>query len=190
MKNCLTILLSALLFLSACDKPVTYEPEMIYTDLQNKEVRFNESSSIDFNKDGVIDIRFHSMLVGDPIAQQDKQKYLVTSKVNCLLPLNSNENAPLLLKGEAVRLDDFDGYTWYQVAQIELAQKITGITGDPFWEGLWKSSNHNYLPVQVLVNNQRFNGWVELSFDMSAEKIILHKAAISKLPERDVIAGV
>jgi len=46
------------------------------------------------------------------------------------------------------------------------------------------------LPVQVLVNNQRFNGWVELSFDMSAEKIILHKAAISKLPERGVIAGV
>lgn len=189
MKKCL-IILGTLFFLASCNKPVTHDPQMIYTDLENKEVRFNGSSSIDLNKDGIMDIRFHTMLVGDPVAKQDKEKYLVTSKVNCLLPVNSNENAPVLFKGDAVPLKDFAGYTWYEVSQIELAQKVTAMTGDPFWEGVWKSASHNYLPVQLRMNNQRFNGWVELSFDVNSEKIILHKAAISKLPERSVVAGV
>ncbi len=189
MKNFLTIP-GALFFLISCHKPVMQHSEMNYTDLQNKEVKFNQSSSIDLNGDGIMDIRFHTMLVGDPMAKQDKQKYLVTSKINRLLPVNSTENAPVLFKGEGVPLENFSGYTWYEIAQIELAQKVTGITGDPFWEGLWKSASHNYLPVQIKVNNQRFNGWVELSFDIDAEKIILHKAAISTLPERDIIAGI
>ncbi|HEU5366153.1 MAG TPA: hypothetical protein VFU62_11505 [Hanamia sp.] len=189
MKQYLTILCT-LFFLASCDKPVTHNLQMTYTDLGNKEVRFHKSSSIDLNNDGVMDIRFHTMLVGDPVAKQDKEKYLVTSKVNCRLPVNSNENAPVLQKGELVPLENFGGYNWYEVSQIELAQKVTGMTGEPFWEGLWKSSNHDYLPVQILVNNQRFNGWVELSFDINSEKIILHKAAISKLPERFVIAGI
>jgi hypothetical protein len=189
MKKCLVIL-GTLFFLTSCDKPVSHDPEMVYTDLGNKEVRFNESSSIDLNKDGIMDIRFHTMLVGAPVAKQDKEKYLVTSKVNCLLPVNSNENAPVLLKGDVVPLQDFAGYTWYEVSQIELAQKVTGMTGDPFWEGLWKSADHNYLPVQLRINNQRFNGWVELSFDVNSEKMILHKAAMSKLPEKFVIAGI
>ncbi len=189
MKNCIAIL-SALFFLASCDKPVNYDPGMIYTDLENKEVKFNEASTIDLNKDGIADIRFHTMLVGDPIAKQDKRKFLVTSKVDCFLPVNPDENAPLLHRGETVPLENFAQYTWYEIAQIELAQKVIGITGDPFWEGLWKSSSHDYLPVQIKVNKQRFNGWLELSFDMNAEKLILHKAAISKLPERDVITGI
>jgi hypothetical protein len=40
-------------------------------------------------------------------------------------------------------------YSWYQVAQIELAQKIIRITGDPFWEGLWKSSNIEIIKIQI-----------------------------------------
>jgi hypothetical protein len=46
------------------------------------------------------------------------------------------------------------------------------------------------LPIQIKKDNKRFNGWVELSFDMDAEKVILHRAAISKLPESQVIAGI
>lgn len=189
MKNYITII-STLFILASCDKPAEDASAMNYIDLKNKEVKFNESATVDLNKDGVIDIHFHTLLVGDPIAQQDKRKYLATSLINCRLPVNINENAPVLLKGEAVPLENFAGYKWYEITQIELAQKITGMTGEPFWEGLWKSSNHQYLPVQVVVNKQRFNGWVELSFDTNSEKIILHKAALSKTPEKYVIAGI
>jgi hypothetical protein len=190
MMKFFSMILIVVFFLASCDKPVNVHPQMMYTDLDNKTVGFNESYSIDLNKDGVTDVQFHTLLVGDPISKQDKRKYLVTSKINCLLPVNSNENAPLLFKGEVVPLKNFSGYTWYGIAQIELAQKVTGITGDPFWEGLWTSCNHNYLPVQVKLDNQLFNGWVELTFDTNAEKAILHRAAISKLPESEVIAGL
>ncbi len=189
MKNIMSIL-SLLFFLTSCKKPVSYNPGMIYTDLENKEIKFNQSSSIDFNHDAVMDLRFYTMFLGDPIAQQDKKKYLVIAKINCFLPINSNENAPMLKKGESVPLENFSGYNWCEMAQVELAQKVIGISGDPFWEGLWKSSSHKFLPVQIKVNNQRFNGWLELSIDINSETLILHKAAISKLPEMEVIVGV
>lgn len=191
MENYKIIAGMLLLFLTSCDKPVVnMDSGMVYTDLKNKEVKFNEMSSIDINYDGIMDVSFSTLLVGDPVAQQDKQKYLVTSKINCFLPVDNQENAPVLKKGESIPLENFAGYTWYEIAQIELVQKVIGMTGAPLWEGLWKSSNHNYLPVQVKINRQRFNGWIELSFDMNAEKIILHKSAISKLPERVAIAGI
>lgn len=190
MMKVFSMILIAFFFLASCDKPVNVHPQMLYTDLNNKTVGFNEAYSIDLNKDGVTDVRFHTLLVGDPISKQDKRKYLATSKINCLLPVNSSENAPLLVKGDVVPLKNFSGYTWYGIAQIELAQKVTGITGNPFWEGMWKSCSHNYLPVQVKLDNQRFNGWVELTFDTNIEKVILHRAAISKLPESEVIAGL
>lgn len=190
MMKIFSMILIAVFFLMSCDKPINVDPQMLYTDLGNKTVGFNESYSIDLNKDGVTDVRFHTLLVGNPISKQDKRKYLVSSKINCLLPINSNENAPLLFKGEVVPLENFSGYIWYGIAQIELAQKVIGATGDPFWEGLWKSCNHNYLPIQVKSDNQRFNGWVELTFDRNTEKVILHRAAISKLAESEVIAGL
>ena len=189
MKSFLTISIT-LFFFSSCDKPVYVEPQMVYTDLENKTVGFNESFSIDVNKDGEPDVRLHTLFDGDPISKQDKRKYLVSSKINCLFPINAGENAPLLSKGDVVPLGNFLGYTWYGIAKIELAQKVVGVTGDPFWEGLWKYSNHNYLPIQMKKDNKRFNGWVELSFDMDAEKVILHTAAISRLPESQVIAGI
>lgn len=191
MENYKIIVGMLLLFLTSCDKPVVNtDSGMVYTDLKNKEVKFNEISSIDINYDGIMDLSFSTLLIGDPVAQQDKQKYLVTSKINCFLPVDNQENAPVLKKGESIPIENFAEYTWYEIAQIELAQKVIGMTGAPFWEGSWKSGNHNYLPVQVKVNHQRFNGWIELSFDMNAEKIILHKSAISKLPERAAIAGI
>mgnify|MGYP001025604312 CR=1 FL=1 len=191
MRNYKTFFGILLLFFTSCDKPaVKPNSEMTFNDLQNKEVKFNEFVTIDMSNDGVVDLRFSTLLVGDPIAQQDKQKYLVTSLINCFLPVNSQENTPVLNKGESIPLENFQGCTWYEIAQIELAQKVIGMTGAPFWEGLWKSVNHNYLPVQIKVNNQRYNGWIELSFDMSAGKIILHKSAISKLPEKNAVAGV
>ncbi|MGN6530351.1 MAG: hypothetical protein ACTHK0_01180 [Ginsengibacter sp.] len=190
MKNYITII-STLFILASCDKPVVHpDPTMNYIDLENKEVKFSESASVDINKDGMADVRFSTKFLGDPIAKKDMHIYLATSRSNCRLPVNANENPPVLSKGEPIPLENFAGYTWYENTQIQLVQKVTEITGDPYWEGLWKSGNHQYLPVQVMANKQRFNGWMELSFDTNGEKIILHKAAISKLPETFVIAGV
>jgi hypothetical protein len=190
MKYYITII-SALLILASCDKPVVNpEPTMNYIDLENKEVKFSESASVDINKDAIVDVRFSTKFLGDPIAKKDMHIYLASSRGSCRLPVDADENAPILFKGDVIPLENFAGHTWYENTQIQLAQKVTEITGDPYWEGLWKSSNHQYLPLQVMVNKQRFNGWIELSFDTNGEKIILHKAAISKMPEKYVVAGI
>jgi hypothetical protein len=58
------------------------------------------------------------------------------------------------------------------------------------WEGNWKTATKKYLPIQVRKNNLRFNGWIELTVDTLHEKIILHRAAISKAGEKEIIAGL
>lgn len=185
------IIFGGILFLAGCKKPLTPAPQnMVYTDLYDKKIRFRESFFLDLDKDGIPDIFFHTLLVGDPVAQQDKEKYFVSSRINAYLPVNAQENAPILEKGEPIPINNFNDYTWYEVSLIELAQKVTGVSGPPFWEGTWKSSRHKYLPVQVRVSNSKYNGWIELSFDTDAEKIILHKAAISSEAGIEVIAGV
>lgn len=181
---------SAIFFLLSCKKPVVNKnPGILYTDLGGKEIKFHDILFLDLNKDGQSDIFFSTLYVGDPIAKQDKEKYLVRSSVNSFLPINSNEFAPILNKGENVPIENFSDFSWYEVAQVELAQKVTGVTGPPFWEGEWKDAKHKYLPIQIKVNNQRFNGWIELSFDSEGEKIILHKAAISSEAEKEIRTG-
>ena len=48
---------------------------------------------------------------------------------------------------------------------------------------------HKYLPVQLNKNNKLYNGWIELSFDSAASKLVLHKAAFSAEENKDVKAG-
>jgi len=71
-----------------------------------------------------------------------------------------------------------------------LVQKITSFTAPPVWEGHWRNAVHKYLPYQVLENNSRYNGWVEISIDVPGEKVVLHKVAISKEANKIIKAGV
>ena len=191
MKKQTLILIFVSIFF-ACKKPPSppKQTEMVYTHLNDKEIPFGQYHSIDLNNDGKLDFDFYTMLVGDPLAQQDKQKYLVGSRLHTLLPVNDQENAPILNQNDPIPFVDFQGYSWYPLSTIELAQKIISMSGPDVWEGLWKDSHHQYLPLQVTVGGQRFNGWIELSFEKETRKLILHKAAVSTKAETAVKAGV
>ncbi|MGC4038291.1 MAG: hypothetical protein QM764_20175 [Chitinophagaceae bacterium] len=117
-------------------------------------------------------------------------QFLVTSDLYSSLPVNESETTPVKNKNEVIPVEDFDSYNWYNASAIILAQKIIPLTGEEYWEGNWKDVSHRYLSVQVKVNNKRYNGWIELSFDKIAQKTILHRAAISRKAECDVSAGV
>jgi hypothetical protein len=43
--------------------------------------------------------------------------------------------------------------------------------------------------VQVKKGGQAFLGWIEMSFDKEAEKLILHKAALSTIANKEIKAG-
>lgn len=169
-------------------KPAPSPVEMSYIDLQDTVIRFHNSAKFDMNGDGAWDVFFDTELVGDPIYKVDKMQWLIGSAFYANLPVNSNESIPVLQMEHQIPVKDFSGYSWYNASTICLTQKIIGYD-DAYWDGDWKTASHNFIPIQVLKNEARYNGWIEVSFDASQEILILHKAAISKEAGRDVIAG-
>ncbi len=188
--------MTAITFAVSCKKESVERPnpfpglDMSYIDLSGKEIGPGQFVSIDLNNDNRKDIGFSTVLVGDPIAKQDKLQYTVSSDFFTSLPVDGEENAPAQNKNEIIPVGNFGNYNWYNASAVVLAQKVTPLTGDHFWTGKWKDIQHRYLPVQVLVNDKRYNGWVELSFNTEAQKTILHRAAISRKAESEIKAGV
>jgi hypothetical protein len=169
--------------------PPVDQPKMIYTDLQNRELKFQQAASIDLNHDELADIGFATWFIGDPIEQEDETLFFASSYEHSNVLINEANTAHPFNQGDTIPLNDPPGYNWYPVMQVEMALKNTPTIGQPYWEGAWKQVSHKYLAVQVVVANKRYNGWVELSFDTAGEKLILHKAAISTIAEKAVIAG-
>lgn len=196
-----TFIIIAALAVSSCKKetlapvqPQLPQPEpvveMDYTDLNNKEVKYNQSAVvIDINKDGTKDLFFGVMLVGDNINKVDKRRYQVISSLYTALPVNSSEQVPVLNVKDMIPLNDFNGHNWYNAAGIILMERNEFATGAIVWRGNWLDAAKKYLPFQFLQNNLRYNGWVELTGDKTGERLVLHRLAISKHAEKNVKAG-
>lgn len=99
------------------------------------------------------------------------------------------EETPALNKEDAITISNPPGFNWYNASSLVLAEKIIEETGLAHWEGNWKNADHHYLPVQVRNKNLRYNSWVEVSFKMDSEELILHRAAVAVEAGRDVKAG-
>jgi len=167
------------------------ETTMEYFNFNNREIKAGLSGfSVDLNHDGRKDIGFSTLLVGDPINQVDKLQFLVETNIKANLPVNADEEIPVMKVGDIVPLNDFDSYHWFELSSIMLVQKIISFTQPPIWEGHWKNAIHKYLPYQIVVADKIYCGWVELSVDIENEKVILYKAAISKQPNKTIKAGI
>jgi len=190
--------MAAMLLLAACRKdgvpppsktPVDKHPEMQYTDLQNTEMKVNQPRYIDLDRNGTNDIGFDTWYIGDPIEKEDEVLYFAYSYIHSNLLVGDNNNSPILNQGDTIPIGHSTPYNWYQVAQVEMARKNIGYQGPPYWELDWKQVSHKFLAVQVVRDNKRYNGWVEVSFNTAGEKLILHRAALSKEADKAVIAG-
>lgn len=169
--------------------PPQPEPSMRYTDLGDTAIRINHSATFDLNGDGEWDVFFGTLYVGDPLFHVDKRQWLVGSSFNANLPVNGNEKIPMLQKHELIPINGFPGYGWFNASMILLTQKIIGIDVPEVWEGDWTNANHRFIPIQVKKNDALYNGWVEVSFSTTEEKLFVHKAAISTDPGVSVKAG-
>lgn len=166
------------------------EAEMQYSELNDTAIIFNKGASFDVDGDRQKDIYFTTLYVGDPILQADKKQWLAGSSFYTNLPVNEKENIPVLNSLDRIPVGNFNGYSWYNASTIILAQKIITNTAPSYWLGQWKDVSHKFVPFQVIRTNGFYNGWVEVSFDTQAEKIILHKAAVSKEANKPVKAGL
>ena len=164
-------------------------PEMIYMDLKDSAIYFNKAAFFDFDGDRQKDIYFGTMLVGDPVMQADKKQWLVMSSFYTNLPVNGNENIPVLNVSDPIPVQTFPGYNWYNASSVLLTQKVITDHAGSYWLGEWRNASHQFIPFQIIRSTGLFNGWVEVSFDMDSEKLLLHKAAVSREPYRMVKAG-
>lgn len=193
-----TLFVLVLIVVSACrieSVPPVVQPqpavEMVYTHLNNREVKYQQNGvALDVNKDGRTDLYFGVQLIGDPLYAVDKRQFIIVTGIYTSLPVNLNEQVVPVNINEIIPLDNFNGNNWYNASEIILMERNEFATGTIIWRGNWIDRANKYLPFQIIKNNQRYNGWIELTADKAGERLILHRIAISKYPEKEVKAGV
>lgn len=189
-----------LIALASCKKdPVVQPPipkpepvvEMLYTNLNDAEVKYNPSGIwVDLDNDNRPEVLFEVMLVGDFINKKDMYKFNIVTSIRTNVPVNSNEQIPVFQKGATIRIENFEGTNWYGASEITLIEKVVLQNNAVVWRGNWLTIQKSYLPVQLYKNGKWHNGWIELTADHQNEKLILHRAAISKEPEKIIKAGL
>ena len=193
MKSILTVVLIGLVAVS-CHKDPVQPPEkpaapMKYVAFNDLELPFGKGLSIDLDEDGLKDIFISTVLVGDPLAQADKHQFIFGTSPYTFSPVDDMEETPALAKGGLISAGSFPNHHWYN-ANVVLAQKVIREGVPDSWLGNWKDKSHQYIVLRVDQQGQPFYGWLELSFDMEGERIILHRAALCKESGREVRAGM
>jgi len=192
--NRLLVFLLAAVLLYACkknnDDPLP-EPTMEFLSLDNAEVKDGVFQRVDLGEANSPDFTFSTRTVTDAALNQTKFQFIVTTRIDSYLMLTTGtQTGKKFTKGDSIRTVAAAGSTWASFSLMILAQKITPATGAASWDGEWKNASHHFLPVKITRKNGDIHvGWVELSMDIASEKIILHRAAISIEPDKNVRAG-
>ena len=191
MNKFFSFVLLAVLFAS-CGKGHLPDPAseftIRYTNLQNIEITAGTFKRVDLDGDGTNDLLFNTLLLGDAIGQKDRLQFYANTSIDTYQPVNDHEESPILAKDAPITFQ-YPNFTWYDITAIVLAEKVMFVSGETYWDGLWKNASRKYLPLQIKKNGQSFMGWVEMSFDKTAEKLILHRAALCTIAGKEIKAG-
>ncbi|MBS1566115.1 MAG: hypothetical protein JST39_17155, partial [Bacteroidetes bacterium] len=145
---------------------------------------------VDLDNNGSKDFLFYTELVGDPILQRDyRQFHIGSSYAASVLVDTTNEETPVLSQNTAISPDMKGAREWFNASGVLLTRKVIGVSGSPFWEGGWQKASHQFVGVRVTRAGGDYYGWLEISFDTAAEKIILHRGALCREAGRTVKAG-
>ncbi len=163
---------------------------MDYINLHDSVIMYAHLPALfDFDADGFSDLKFGVTLVGDPVLHQDKRQFTVSSGIHSKLAVNASSYVPVMNKGDLIPIENFNGYEWWLVSSVLLVERVENAGGDIFWQGHWKGVVKKYLPFQMIKNDRRYNGWVELTVNTEQEKIVLHRLALCKEAEEEIAAG-
>jgi hypothetical protein len=187
-------LLSFLFVFASCKKEKTIpantdHPVMKVIELNDQQAGPGQTFLADIDMDGIRDLGFSTMLVGDPLLPGDKLQFYVTGNFDTWFAFNNADQSPLLKPDQDIHFNKFPGFLWSNAPALMLAQKVELVNGNIYWEGDWKTASHDYLPFYILRNGQRFFGWIELSFSMTMQKIIIHRIAVSTEAEKTIKTG-
>lgn len=186
----LSSLFIVLVFISCREEVLLpHAPNMKYTELHDTAVAFNQYYGLDVDGDGKRDFSFETLLVGDPVLKRDRKQFYINSKINTFLLVNNQDQVPVLNKEAMITITPPESFQWYEVSASVLAEKIINEDETTYWDGPWKSATHQYIPLLIKKDSVKYTGWIEISFDNQAEKLILHKSAICRESDKDIKAG-
>jgi hypothetical protein len=195
--NKLYLLLAFVVLASACKKDKNNDepgqhPVMTYVDLQNKEIRLNQEAMFDLDGDDRLDVAFFVYHIGDPVNQQVKTRFTILgSAIVSFLTKDDNDQSisPVKNMNDVIHIANELPYEWWGASEAYLAEKVEPQAQPAYWQGNWKNANHKFFPIQFTKLNKRCAGWIELSFDMQAEKLVVHHAAFTTVADTDILAG-
>ena len=92
MNKVIAVLLFVVLVSSCHQKDVVVTPSpnpvMRYSDLRNREVKYNQNEFLDLDQDGSKDFSFTTYLIGDPLLKRDRLSFAVTSTIATYLSVD------------------------------------------------------------------------------------------------------
>ena len=190
-------ILAGFIVVTAChktpvDTPVAH-PAMNYVNF-NQEMTFGQTLSVDVDSNGIQDFLFYTLPVHDAPRGKDYHQFHFTGSYVCGTPVDfskSDFQTPALAKNAAIS-DSLPGkLPWFNATGVMLARKVVGGTGAAAWEGDWKDAQHHYLAIRVDRDGLHYYyGWLDVSFDIAAEKLLLHCGALCKEAGTEVKAGL
>lgn len=163
---------------------------MVYRDLHNETIYTGGLTIIDINDDGIPDFRFVEWEYASPGDNAMKQEFFIFTYEHSFTLTDDVSFTTVREKSASIKTAAPEGFEWANVSNVILVRNIKNAgTGSHTWYGNWLNVQHKFLPVQITVQNKIHTGWIEISLDTTTPKLILHKAAWSKEPDTDIIAG-
>lgn len=185
-------LLALLFSLLGCKKETSVITETIYTDLSNKEVKYNQIQSVDINNDKIDDFYFVTSLIGGSDFGSTLSKIRPLLKNRLYIKYDEVKDyhvTPAFNKDDMINAKSENDFQWGTYSAVTVESLYTTSNDQTTWMGPWKQAQHKYLPVCVFKDNSYYYGWIELSVNEADEKIILHKAALRKIASKEIGAG-
>jgi hypothetical protein len=186
-----TILLSAIILLSACSKKTELTPVQSqhyhYKNLGNFELSYDRSLNLDLNNDGVIDFAFATLATPDyeSIEKLEFRAYTL----NGSLLYNNSTTPKVFNKGEKISSRSSENFNWTKTNAFLATRVYTADPSSPAWAGAWKDKTDRYLAVRCKGADKFYNGWIRISCGGIHSKLIIHDYAIQQIPEADIEAG-
>ncbi len=183
MKQILSVMACVIaLTLTSCreDEPSPFS-EIIYTNLGNRTVAYNQSQTIDLDNEGQPELSFSVMLAQENGINQ-LQYRVYALRANKVFEVAGR--ALKMSEGQMIEPGNpFDKNVAPLVTRLESNGSIT-------WQGDWLEANRGYLGFQFqLADGETRYGWVRMSFDRTTEKLILHDVAYNQRPQNGLAAG-
>ena len=176
-----------------CSKkePISTPTSIQYTNLNNTAVTTNNVLSIDLDNDGTVDFVVTKELRETNAGQDDILEFRVVAAQQNRVLVQADGTPARKEAGVFIRSEDDQLYTWDASTPAVIINRI--LTPDPansYWQGTWLQQYNKYLPVQLLKEGKKYNGWIQFSFsDVLPSRIIVHDAAYNKIAGQPIKAG-